>query len=885
MQRSLDQPIRTESQTRIVERTNSCLRSGDYSRALDLLRELAEELRDDPELAELEKRAHDGLARNSDANSLITASQELFAQQKPAEAIQLLRKAYELDTRNSLARSILANALVEHAHSLVESDWLQAETLTNQALALNPAHPTAKTIDGLIVDRKQNSSVDDWVAQAQKLQASGDLFAALGWVAEGLAVHPDDPKLTQIHDAIQRDQGARRRQARRGDLAELRRMQHELDGASDVAAKQALAARIQTVAAKHWTDGEILSIANALLLRLGLVHQESSSASPRGKSATVILHVPRPSAGEPAREAGRTILTSGKAANPAFAASGDAPRKQNSPHDVTPAVAPPVTLATLPKQLDHAPVASAPDVLPAADEPASPKQALEHPAKPRSLTLLFVAAAAIVMIAATFFLTRKHYAAPVANNPAVAPAAQAPVVSAPAVPDYPETTAVTPPDPTRTASAPTTSKPAAALEPPPVSGASSDAVDGKAAPAIQPLAPVSAARESAHGGGTLTVIAGQDGASVFLDGKLQPQLTHGGQLSVANLEAKDYLVQVSKNGFQDPAPQKVSVRKGEPAKLVFNLQPQPQLASMTIQGGAPETAVFIDQALAGTVKADGSLALSNVNPGDHMVELRREGYKPRQIKKHFVAGGTVDLTAADAALDAASGELKITFSPVDASVAIAKGDLLKMVSSGVPLTLAPGTYTLTARTAEKFTRSATLDVVAGHAKTLDLSLAPSGMSRWEDPGAWKQEKGSFLRKGGDFVLYGDLPASGTFVFSALVTKGRLLQWVLNYSDPKNYVLLQMDENNFYRTVIHNGEKRDQIIVPEKGDKKSFRMMQVRVSATEIVHQVKQGDRWIALDHWSQPGADLSAGKFGFYIPGGDEVELSNFAHYIDLNVR
>ena len=138
-----------------------------------------------------------------------------------------MRKAYELDKHNSLARTILANALVEHAHSVVETNWLEAETLTNQALNLNPAHPTAKSFRSLIVDKKKTSSVDDWVAHARKRQSSGDLFAALAWVAEGLAVHPDDSKLLQVQDEIQRDQGARRRQARRGDVEDLRRMERK----------------------------------------------------------------------------------------------------------------------------------------------------------------------------------------------------------------------------------------------------------------------------------------------------------------------------------------------------------------------------------------------------------------------------------------------------------------------------------------------------------------------------------------------------------------------------------------------------------------------------------------------------------------------------------
>ncbi len=293
MENRPDQPNRTESRTRLVEQVNACLRSGDYSRALDFLRGAAGELPNDAELSELDRLAHDGVKRNAEANRLITESQELFAQRKSTEAIQLLLKAYELDKRNSLARAILANALVEHAQSILETDWLGAETLTNQALALNPAHPTAKTVQSLIVQQKENSSAEDWVTQARKLQTSGDLFGALAWVAEGLAVHPDDPKLLQIQDAIQRDQGARRRQARRGDLQELRRMELEIDATADVAAKQALAERIQAMAAKYWTDGEMLSIANGLLNRLGLVPQDGSQSSPRSKGATVIFHVPR----------------------------------------------------------------------------------------------------------------------------------------------------------------------------------------------------------------------------------------------------------------------------------------------------------------------------------------------------------------------------------------------------------------------------------------------------------------------------------------------------------------------------------------------------------------------------------------------------------------
>jgi len=352
-----------------------------------------------------------------------------------------------------------------------------------------------------------------------------------------------------------------------------------------------------------------------------------------------------------------------------------------------------------------------------------------------------------------------------------------------------------------------------------------------------------------------------------------------------NLELKDYVVQVSKSGFQDPPPQTIRIRQGEQVKLVFNLQLQPRLASLTIQGGDPGTTVLVDQTLVGTIQPDGTLFVATVNPGDHTVELRKERFKPRQFKKRFVAGGSISLAAADAALEAAPAELKITFTPADAKVAISKGELPTMVSSGVPLNLAAGTYTLTARTADGSMRYSTFEVIAGQSKTLDLSLAPNGMSKWDDPGAWKQEGDSFTRKGGGFVLYGVVPASGTFAFSAMLTKGHLLQWVLNYTDAKNYVLFQMDDDNFYRTVIRNGEKTNEIKVSDKGDKKHFRALHIRVSNTELVHQIRHGDVWTVLDRWTEPGANLSLGKFGFYIPGDDQVVLSSFAHYADLNIR
>jgi hypothetical protein len=87
--------------------------------------------------------------------------------------------------------------------------------------------------------------------------------------------------------------------------------------------------------------------------------------------------------------------------------------------------------------------------------------------------------------------------------------------------------------------------------------------------------------------GTLVVVTGQDKARVFLNGQALKEMTRGGQLRISNLEPKDYTVKVSKNGFQDLPEQKIRINKGEQKKLTFNLQPEPQFASLSISGAAP----------------------------------------------------------------------------------------------------------------------------------------------------------------------------------------------------------------------------------------------------------------------------------------------------------
>jgi serine/threonine protein kinase len=1024
LQKRREQQTRIESKTHLVEQIDACLHSSDYARALELLQKAAPEFPNDAELGELEKLANDGVQRLAEAHRLMTEGQDLCAQDKFADGIKMLREAYELDENNTLTRAVFSNALVEQARLVAESNWQEAEQLAQQALELNPGHPLAKTIRTLIQDQKREQIVGECLSQARKLQAAGDLAGALSRIEEGLVPYPREPRLIQVQETVQRELQSQRRQMRRRDLEELRRMEREAEAISEARVKQVFGERVQVLAKKYVDDEEVLPVANALLERLNMSPVQGGDTNEIAKAEKPTKEPVSGAGAVSAEGSGATMSVYSPLTMDVPASSAEKTGVPMPSPDATAALAPPLSSQSKPPTTGARSSA----------RPAGASFSLPNLASlkgfvrtARGKTIVASAAGIALLLAFTLLVVRPSHppsAAPVAkftvrihtsppgatlriNNEvrglsdlqvdlpegSYQVEAQldgyAPKISSleakpgssnsldltlePALPvvklssdtgtgkvqldDQPAVELegaqwtldkIAPGDHTLKFDGPqggasfAFSANAATL--PVINGriaakgvlavvvgnmgsqlriycsaaGAKVSLDGQA-PAdvspdglelpqvspgaheltlaqgsdqyklgidVGPLPALATFLVSGQNIGTLVVVTGQDKARVFLNGQLQKDSTQGGQLRIPNLEPKDYVVKVAKNGFQDLPEQKTRIHKGEQSRLSFDLQPIPHLASLSIQGGPAGAQVLIDQAALGTVQPDGTLSIATVSPGDHVIELRKEHFKPKRFQKHFVAGANVALTAADTVLEAATGEVRVTFSPPDATVNLTKaGETPIKVTSGSTLSLPPGSYILTAKTAENLTRTTTVEVVVGQSKSLDLPLAPTGMSKWDDPTGWKQDKNTFVHKGGDFVLYGASPASGTFTFSAMLLKGHRLQWVLNYADANNYSLFQMDENNFYRTVVHNGQKSDEFKVPHKTDKKSFRTMQIHVTPTEIVHQTREGDAWAVLDKWSAAGTNLSAGKFGFYIPGNDQVALSNFSHYADLSTQ
>ncbi len=332
--------------------------------------------------------------------------------------------------------------------------------------------------------------------------------------------------------------------------------------------------------------------------------------------------------------------------------------------------------------------------------------------------------------------------------------------------------------------------------------------------------------------GTLVVITGEDGATVWLDGKEQPRPTSRGQLRIPNLAVKQYAVRVTKDGFVDSPELPVEIRKGEDSRLVFELRPVPTVAAMLIAGGPPGAEVLIDGSAVGTVGFDGGFSISNIAPGDHRIELRMPQYRPRVVARQFAAGETVRLSAAEVALEA------------------------------MP------------RTAPKPAPPPVAAAPAPPPKTTKL-----GMEGWAKPGVWRTEGPWHMHRGGGFVLFRPMPEGATYIFTVMAHRGGRLRWVVGHAGDKNHALFEMDDRQFYRKQVTNGRTKELAKKPHGIPRQRFLTctVQVKVSPESVVHRINVDGTWRDLDEWTDAEAAFTAGPFGFLVRGRDEIGLSNFS--------
>ncbi len=324
--------------------------------------------------------------------------------------------------------------------------------------------------------------------------------------------------------------------------------------------------------------------------------------------------------------------------------------------------------------------------------------------------------------------------------------------------------------------------------------------------------------------GTVVVMAGQDGADVYINDKLWRRKTDRGQLRIP-LKVGPYTIRVHKAGFLDPPPETVDIKKAEESAVEFRMQPVPEIATLQIKSALPGTMVYVDKDVAASIGPDGNATISNVKPGDHTIELRRDQALPKKFARTFRTGDVVVLSGPDVTLD---------------RVVLPDNKPAPAVVDPVP---SPAS--------------------AAQANSMEV-------------------EGEQVRKGGGFIPYHVPKVPGRYSFQVQarrtgIFKHGKVQWFAGYRDPENYVLFVVDGKRATVRQVEGGRATDVGRIPFDVEPNEWVQVDLTVRANTISARVKtRASGWSDLAPVTSTGSDFTQEKVGFYLPGSDEVAVANF---------
>ena len=122
------------------------------------------------------------------------------------------------------------------------------------------------------------------------------------------------------------------------------------------------------------------------------------------------------------------------------------------------------------------------------------------------------------------------------------------------------------------------------------------------------------------------------------------------------------------------------------------------------------------------------------------------------------------------------------------------------------------------------------------------------------------------------------------MFTAILKKGRRLEWVVHYRDERNYFLYQLGKNFFHRIEVRNGERSTPVKLRHSLHHNEFVTVRIEVSSDSIVQRAEQNGRSVILDEWKHSGAEFARGRFGFHVPARDQIALREISFIPKIGV-
>jgi serine/threonine-protein kinase len=323
--------------------------------------------------------------------------------------------------------------------------------------------------------------------------------------------------------------------------------------------------------------------------------------------------------------------------------------------------------------------------------------------------------------------------------------------------------------------------------------------------------------------------------------------------------------------------------------------PSPALAALRLERLPAGVQVLLDGVSIGTVGADGTLAYAAVSPGAHKLEFVIPGYEPVVLQRTFTAPGTLVLSANDVVLKRLPGTLDVVAEPGTQITVLQKGRTIQRSTGASKLQVPEGTYDVRISGPAGVPVTRSVSVASGVTQSLDVrNSVVTGMERFDQAG-WTRDESWYRRRGGGFSLYNQPNPEGRFTFTVRLDRdgnpfstGSRLKWVVGFIDNSTHVMMQLDEDALYRIDLVGGTAQQARIPHRIPTNVQFVHLNVQISGPRLIHQYSvDGTNWQMIDSWSRttpatPEKGRRApldGRFGLFLPGDEEVFVSNFLYY------
>ena len=193
---------REQAKNRWIDKFNRYFLVDDYAKSQDVIREALAEFPGDSKLQELHERAGQHILRSSQSKTLLEQTNKLFAQKDYEGALEALKSVAAFAEQSPSIRVSLLSVLLDHARTLLNSNWKTAQPFIELAMQVDSGDPVARNLSTTLEDHKRKAAVERYISEATELRESGSLSAALSRVEQALATFPNELRLSQLHNLL-----------------------------------------------------------------------------------------------------------------------------------------------------------------------------------------------------------------------------------------------------------------------------------------------------------------------------------------------------------------------------------------------------------------------------------------------------------------------------------------------------------------------------------------------------------------------------------------------------------------------------------------------------------------------------------------------------------